>query len=283
MNAILDITGGTEPEPVPFQPSPEDVLGDLEELSKKYTPRLIYEKDDGLTSKTQVNYGCTCTSSSACDADCECVDSHGFFYDDVGYLHIDALPPLHAILAFNLEVRASKAGHGYGLFTRQDIRKGQFVCIYAGEVIDSNEARRRWREQSEQSKGNYILVIREVTAQFTWTTIVDPTHRGNIGRFINHACPPLTSLIILPVRPAGQKIPQPALFAGRDIARGEELSFDYADASGALWFRSSSDVVRTGSLGRLGDSFQEHTSKILTNCLCGSSGCRGYMPFEPDL
>lgn len=76
----------------------------------------------------------------------------------------------------------------------------------------------------------------------------------------------------MPVRPAGQMIPQPALFAGRDIARGEELSFDYADASGILWTEKNPNTREADS-----------GHKTLTKCLCGSSRCRGYMPFVPDL
>ncbi|EGF99188.1 uncharacterized protein MELLADRAFT_30512, partial [Melampsora larici-populina 98AG31] len=120
---------------------------------------------------------------------------------------------------------------GLGLYTRQDIPKGCFVCIYAGEVIDQDEARRRWEQRAKRSEGNYTLVIREASGSTVWKTIVDPTYRGNVGikhsSSLDHACPPLTSLIILPVRPAGHMKPQPALFAGRDIVRGEELSFDY--------------------------------------------------------
>lgn len=78
--------------------------------------------------------------------------------------------------------------------------------------------------------------------------------------FLDHACPPLTSLIILPVRPAGHMKPQPAIFAGRNIVSGEELSFDYADASGTLWAEENSKT-REGELGH----------RALTKCLCGSS------------
>ncbi|KAH9810375.1 hypothetical protein DFH28DRAFT_902919 [Melampsora americana] len=168
-------------------------------------------------------------------------------------------------IRLDLEVRGSQGGHGLGLFTRQDIPKGCFICIYAGEIIRQDEARRRWEQRAKNSAGNYTLVIREASGTSIWKTIVDPTHRGNSqwiirSFFLDHACPPLASLIILPVRPAGQMIPQPALFAGRDIVRGEELSFDYADASGILW-------TETGSNSRQ----EELGHKTLTKCLCGSS------------
>lgn len=86
-----------------------------------------------------------------------------------------------SVIRLDLEVRESQGGHGLGLYTRQDIPKGCFVCIYAGEVIDQDEARRRWEQRAERSEGNYTLVIREASGSAVWKTIVDPTHRGNVG------------------------------------------------------------------------------------------------------
>lgn len=80
-----------------------------------------------------------------------------------------------------LSIRPSKTVQGFGLYASQDLSKGQFVCLYAGEVISSQEALQRWKTQSNHSQANYILVIRESNPQQTWKTIIDPTHRGNIG------------------------------------------------------------------------------------------------------
>lgn len=80
-------------------------------------------------------------------------------------------------------------GKGFGLFAGQDIKKGSFLCLYAGEVISTKEARERWRDQLEQGRDNYILVIKEVTSrgdrQEVLKTTVDPTRIGNVGRFMS--------------------------------------------------------------------------------------------------
>jgi histone-lysine N-methyltransferase SETMAR len=48
---------------------------------------------------------------------------------------------------------------------------------------------------------------------------------------------------------------------------GEELTYDYANASG---------------LGG-GEEDSKGGDTSLTRCLCGSKNCRGWMPFDPDV
>jgi SET domain len=84
--------------------------------------------------------------------------------------------------------RAGTSGYkGLGVFACEDLKKGTFVCLYAGEVISTAEARARWKER--QGHGNYVLVLREtvLTAEGdeeTLKTIVDPTHIGNVGSVV---------------------------------------------------------------------------------------------------
>ena len=136
---------------------------------------------------------------------------------------------------------------GCGLYTTAAITEGQFLCLYAGEIISSTEAARRWQVQRKTQADNFILVVREGSQDGSaLRTIVDPTRVGNIGRFLSesfckgcirrltfhpadHACPPLTTHIMLTVRPVGSVVPYPALFAARDIKEGEELTWDYGE------------------------------------------------------
>ena len=82
-----------------------------------------------------------------------------------------------------MEIRPSALpGSGLGLFTRAPIPKGRFVCLYAGEILEAKEAKQRWTDRRSAQLGNYVLVLREVTARgLALKTVVDPTHRGNVG------------------------------------------------------------------------------------------------------
>uniref|UniRef100_A0A0K8VBU5 Putative histone-lysine N-methyltransferase set-23 n=1 Tax=Bactrocera latifrons TaxID=174628 RepID=A0A0K8VBU5_BACLA len=80
-----------------------------------------------------------------------------------------------------------------GLFSSDHIPKGGFICEYAGEIISRKEAHNRLKKY-EQNLDNYILFmterIKEGHDKSSTTTIIDPTKRGNIGRYLNHSCNP---------------------------------------------------------------------------------------------
>ena len=65
---------------------------------------------------------------------------------------------------------------GWGVVTTRDLRQGEFVCEYAGEVIGEGEARARWGRQLQLNLSNYIMVVREYAGtNLVSKTIVDPT------------------------------------------------------------------------------------------------------------
>ena len=93
--------------------------------------------------------------------------------------------------------------------------------------------------------------------------LVDATNKGNVGRFVNHACENnnLKAVFFPAIRgthPDLADLPQRiALVATRDIARMEELTYDYVpDDKAARKTKGASGGVR---------------------CLCGSPGCRSYI------
>lgn len=141
-------------------------------------------------------------------------------------------------------------GKGHGLFTSKLIKKGQFICEYAGEVVGIEEARRR--VEANKNTMNYVLVVSEHIGDRVIVTCIDPKYFGNIGRYSNHSCDPNTNLV--PIRVEGP-VPRLCLFASRDIEIGEEITFNYAGGV-------------TNSVHNL-----SHTP-----CLCGSNNCSGYLP-----
>ena len=142
-----------------------------------------------------------------------------------------------------------------GLKTLKPLKKGEFVCEYAGEVISTEEARMR----TTQQKGmNYIITVMEHSIHDKTVTIIDPKDTGNIGRFINHSCSP--NLVMIPVR-CDSEVPMLALFTQKDIAANEELTFHY---------NGSGDKDSIGV-------------KSMKKCFCKSDNCKGFLPFNEEL
>ena len=113
-----------------------------------------------------------------------------------------------------------------------------------------------------------MLVVREwAGSRLAQLTIVDPTVIGNIGRYLNHSCRPNCRLV--PVRTASL-VPHLALFTSRQVAAGEELTFDYGEPGGG---GGGEGVLRPGGGAALGRTF----------CRCGAAECRGHLPYDAEL
>ncbi|KAJ3188561.1 hypothetical protein HK101_009068, partial [Irineochytrium annulatum] len=204
--------------------------------------------------------GCACASSGCDPLLCGCLLTHGVAYRIGGCRGtLDAAFPTDSPIyecnsrcscppdCYNRVVGsgagarlriAREDGRGLGLFAEEDIEAGRFVIeildlsstfhAAAGEVIRREEAKLRWASQREQGLCNYIICIREHgpsdRSKGILRTNIDPSQIGNAARFINHSCNP--NLAFRTVR-VDSPVPAAALFAVRDIARGEALSFGY--------------------------------------------------------
>ncbi len=126
--------------------------------------------------------------------------------------------------------------HGKGVFARANIAAGTPVLEYVGERLSPAEARRR------EPDNNYLL---NVDAR----TTIDGSGEDNIARFLNHSCAPNLELLVYKKRVF--------LIALRDIARSEELTYDYN-----LVLHGAVDVP---------------TALAATVCSCGTKECRGTM------
>jgi histone-lysine N-methyltransferase SETMAR len=89
-----------------------------------------------------------------------------------------------------LVVKPNSAGLGI-YYHPQDtsvLPRGSFICLYAGEYLDTVTARARWAAAAaappSPGTGNYILSLRLPDE----TIHIDPRTRGNTGRFLNHSC-----------------------------------------------------------------------------------------------
>nr|CAG4638636.1 EOG090X0AQH [Cyclestheria hislopi] len=217
--------------------------------------------------------GCQCTG--ICASGCSCSGRCGMSYNEEGLVDITNCSLIYEChdycqctinICLNRQVQKGPNPNlqiinslikGYGLISKVNLKRGMFVCEYAGEVIGIEEAKIRLKTQSKGSK-NYIFALREHFGSKLQMTFIDPTHIGNIGRYINHSCQP--NLSIIPVR-TGAIIPRLCLFANQDIEAYTELSFDY---SGGYETEGASKSTRTV-------------------CCCGTAACRGFLPFDETL
>jgi SET domain-containing protein len=102
--------------------------------------------------------------------------------------------------------------HGFGLFAGEDIEWGRRLIEYEGQLLPKKEAQRRRRFYD--SIGFNCLI------QFSDGRGIDGLFGGNESRFINHSTQPNVAAL----REDAWRV---IFYSLDDIARGEELTFDY--------------------------------------------------------
>jgi hypothetical protein len=99
-------------------------------------------------------------------------------------------------------VKKSKAG--FGLFAGEPIAKGRFVIEYKGPILDNKAA--------DKKAGRYLFRLDR-------NHTIDGSVRWNTARYINHSCAPNCEAI--------NETSRIAIYAKKNIAVGEELSYNY--------------------------------------------------------
>jgi SET domain-containing protein len=107
--------------------------------------------------------------------------------------------------------------HGRGVFASQPIPDGTRVIEYSGERITKAEARRREVARCERQRrgGDASVYIFELNQRHD----LDGRKSRSVARFINHSCAPNCRVEVTRGRIW--------IVARRDIAAGEELTYDY--------------------------------------------------------
>ncbi|EDQ87394.1 uncharacterized protein MONBRDRAFT_27206 [Monosiga brevicollis MX1] len=119
------------------------------------------------------------------------------------------------MLATTVRVSHSKI-HGIGLFALRPLKPGEMIIEYAGEQIRPELTDKREAYYDSRGIGCYMF---RVDANL----VVDATLTGNPARFVNHSCDPNCASRIIQTD-VGKHI---VIFAERNIAVGEELTYDY--------------------------------------------------------
>ena len=132
--------------------------------------------------------------------------------------------------------------HGYGLVAKRPHAAGELICEYVGEVVREVVADFRERDVFDVENERGSTFIFALDERERWR--IDATRAGSLARLANHSCEP--NARAERVRRDGAS--RVCLFAMREIAPGEEITYDYElDASEAL------------------------------PCRCGSRRCRGFI------
>lgn len=137
---------------------------------------------------------------------------------------------------------ARSAIHNWGLYAMENIPTNDMIIEYVGERVRQQVADgREMRYLISGIGSSYLFRIDE-------NTVIDATKKGGIARFINHSCVPNCTAKIITV----EKTKRIVIYALRDIAQNEELTYDYK-------FEREIDS----------------TDRI--PCLCGTEACKGYL------
>ncbi|AEO55063.1 hypothetical protein MYCTH_2086155 [Thermothelomyces thermophilus ATCC 42464] len=158
---------------------------------------------------------------------------------------------------------------GWGVRCPVDIKEGQFVDKYLGEIISSREADRRRAEATvSRRKDVYLFALDKFSDPNSLDPLlaappleVDGEWMSGPTRFINHSCDPNMRIFARVGDHADKHIHDLALFAIRDIPAGEELTFDYVD----------------GLEDMDNDAHDPSKIKDMTVCKCGTKRCRGFL------
>ncbi|QSZ29813.1 hypothetical protein DSL72_004331 [Monilinia vaccinii-corymbosi] len=137
---------------------------------------------------------------------------------------------------------ARSAIHNWGLYAMENIAMNDMIIEYVGEKVRQQVADLRENRYLKSGIGSsYLFRIDE-------NTVIDATKKGGIARFINHSCMPNCTAKIITV----EKSKRIVIYALRDIAQNEELTYDY---------KFEREI---GSTDRI-------------PCLCGTPACKGFL------
>ncbi|CDR97961.1 SET domain containing protein, putative [Babesia bigemina] len=115
---------------------------------------------------------------------------------------------------------------GWALHTMVHITIGTYIMQYVGEVVCRSEMMAREHQYDKLGRFNYCMEAVEMeTLHDDWQMpCMDSMVLGNIARFLNHSCDPNVEVITVW---RGDDFPCIAVYALRDIAAGEALTYCY--------------------------------------------------------
>jgi hypothetical protein len=132
--------------------------------------------------------------------------------------------------------------HAWGVFADDDIKEGELLVEYRGEIIGNSMAEKREKEYEHAKIGSDYMF------RIDGLSVCDATKQGNVARFINATCNPNCVTKIISIDNSKRIV----VYAKRDIRAGEELCYDYKFPL-------------------------EYDEEKRIQCHCGARDCRGFM------
>ncbi|XP_019152077.1 PREDICTED: histone-lysine N-methyltransferase ASHH3-like isoform X1 [Ipomoea nil] len=223
-----------------WQPVPYTFIKRNIYLTKRIKRRL---EDDGIFCSCNSEAG----SSNVCGRDCLCSMLMSSCSSGCKCGGSCLNKPFHQRPAKKMKiVKTDKCGSG--IVADEDIKQGEFVIEYVGEVIDDKTCEERLWKMKHLGETNFYL------CEINRDTVIDATYKGNKSRYINHSCCPNTEMQKWMID--GET--RIGIFATCDIKKGEHLTYDYQ----FVQFGADQD------------------------CHCGAVGCRqklGVKPTKPKI
>ncbi|VVC24191.1 Histone H3-K9 methyltransferase,Chromo/chromo shadow domain,SET domain,Pre-SET domain,Chromo [Cinara cedri] len=140
---------------------------------------------------------------------------------------------------------------GWGIKTSQNIKKGQFIALYTGEVITINESEKRLQEKTSFLEYMWNL---DFDDQHNFEYIIDGSNYANFTHFINHSCNANLNVYAVWINCLNRSLPELALFSSREISAGEQLTINYFSRC------SKNNILK----------------KTGIRCQCNMKNCQGY-------
>lgn len=134
--------------------------------------------------------------------------------------------------------------HGRGVYAARDLKKGERVVEYKGELITWKECDRRPPSDPDDPYHTFFFSLSD------GKHVIDAAVGGNAAKWINHSCSPNCET------EEDDDARRVFIVTTREVKAGEELNYDY---------------------GLIIDERITPTLKKNYECRCGSKNCRGTM------
>jgi SET domain-containing protein len=131
------------------------------------------------------------------------------------YREMKSVPLEHRLAARRSHI------HGWGLFAKIDLPKDSMIVEYMGETVRQCIADKRERGYETSGIGSCYMFRLDLQH------IVDATTIGCMARFMNHSCQPNAYAKVINVDTELGPEKKIVVFANRDIAAGNEITYDY--------------------------------------------------------